>query len=78
MKFLLEAVILEITEKHFRNKEGAEQSFYVAQVYQPGNGVAEISIAKNIASDCSPKLGKGGIYAVEIRNGKPRIIEVVK
>ena len=78
MKFLLECVILEITEKRFRNREGAEQSYYVAQAYQPGIGVGEISISKDIVINGNPKLGKGGLYAVELRNGKPRITEVVK
>lgn len=46
MKFLLECVILEITTKSFRNREGAEQLYYVAQCYQPGIGVDEISMEK--------------------------------
>lgn len=76
MKLTLECVILEITEKHFRNKENQEQTYYVAQAYQPGTGVAEIGIVKDVAGH-EFKLGKSGIYGVEIRNGKPRIVEVI-
>lgn len=73
MIFRLDCVILEITEKRFRNREGAEQSYFVAQVYQPGTGVAEMSIDKDFAMHGNLKIGKGYSYIVELRNGKPRI-----
>jgi len=76
MKYYLDCVILEVTEKHFRTKEDKEQVFYVAQAYQPGNGVAEISLSKEVKDNV--QLGKNGTYSVEIRNGKPRIVAVIK
>lgn len=76
MKYYLDCVILEVTEKHFRNNEGKEQPYYLAQAYQPGNGVAEISISAEAKERV--QLGKNGTYSVEIRNGKPRIVAVIK
>lgn len=78
MKYLLECVILEVTQKSFRSNEGTEQSYYVAQAYQPGIGVAEISTAKDVVTNGNFVPGQSGVFAVEIRNGKPRITDVLK
>lgn len=76
MNFLLECVVLEVTEKQFLDNDGKEQTFFIAQSYQPGIGVGEITIAKDVVKSISP--GKSGQFVVVLRNGKPRIIEKLK
>lgn len=69
----LKCQLLEVITDSFENKDGEEVEFYKAQIWQQGEGVASVSIAKELADDITDGEHT---FLCDIRNGKVRITGV--
>lgn len=78
MNYLLDCTVLELTPKNFKDSNGNVQTYYQAQVYQPGIGVDAITISKELAESGAVQLGGRNLFAVTFYKGKPKIADLVK
>lgn len=78
MNYLLDCTVLELIPKNFRDESGKAQTYYQAQVYQPGIGVDAITISKDLAESGAVQIGGRNLFAVTFYKGKPRISDLVK
>ena len=73
MVLTMKAHLLEVIADSFEGKDGKEVEFYKAQIWQPGEGVAAVSISKEAAEKCSEGMN---VFVCDIQNGKVRITGV--